>query len=102
MSSVPVTEETISAAVRRLPAERLPQVLEFIDSLQTPAAESDPRGKCWTATELRMLAPAERDLILAHQAASFEDEYRNNPELTDFEAFGDEDLYVEDSGAATR
>jgi hypothetical protein len=102
MSSVPVTEETISAAVRRLPAERLPQVLEFIDSLQPPAGASDPSDKCWTATELRRLAPTERDLILAGQAASLEDEYRNNPELTDFEAFGDEDLYVEDSGPETR
>ncbi len=30
------------------------------------------------------------------------DEYRNNSDLTDFEAFGDEDLYVDSSDSETR
>jgi hypothetical protein len=99
MSAVPVTEQTITAALRRLPAERWPQVLTFIDSLQqTPAAASPgSSGRRWIATELRKLPPAERDAILAQQAAALADEYRNNPELTAFEAFGDEDLYVDSS-----
>jgi hypothetical protein len=99
MSVVPVTEQTITAALRRLPAERWPQVLTFIDSLQpTPAAvSSGASGRRWTATELRKLPPAERDAILAHQAAALADEYRNNSELTAFEAFGDEDMYVDSS-----
>jgi len=45
----------------------------------------------WTATELRKLPPHEREPILEAQAAAIEREYRNNPELTDFEAFGEED-----------
>ena len=49
------------------------------------------------ATVLLRLFPAERDAILAEQAAALADEYRNNPDLTDFEAFGDEDLYVDSS-----
>jgi len=58
--------------------------------------------KRWTATELRRLHPAERDAILAEQAALLEHDYRNNPEVTDFEAFGDEDLYVDGSETETR
>lgn len=42
----------------------------------------------WTASELRKLPPAERDAILEAAAALAEEEYRKNPELTDFEAFG--------------
>jgi hypothetical protein len=97
MSAVPVTEQTITTALRRLPTERWPQVLAFIDSLQPmPAASgSGASGRRWTAMELRKLPPAERDAILAEQAAALADEYCNNPELTAYEAFGDEDLYVD-------
>lgn len=99
MSAVPVTEQTITSALRRLPTEQWPQVLAFIDSLQPSLAAPAPgaAGRRWTATELRRLPPAERDAILARQAADLADEYRNNPELTAFEAFGDEDLYVDSS-----
>jgi hypothetical protein len=37
----------------------------------------------------------ERERILAEQAALAEEEYRTNPDLTDFEAFGEDDLYDE-------
>ncbi len=99
MSAVPITEQTITAALHRLPPERWPQVLAFIDSLQTTSAPQIPGalGRRWTATELRKLPPAERDAILAEQAAAVADYYRNDPELTAFEAFGDEDLYVDSS-----
>lgn len=50
--------------------------------------------KRWTAAELRKLPAAERDAIMEAAAAGAEQEYRNNPELTDFEAFGKDDLYV--------
>ncbi len=59
-----------------------------------PAAE--PR-KRWTAAELRKLPAAERDAIMAAAAALAEAEYRANPELTAFDAFGKEDLYGESS-----
>ncbi len=105
MAAVPVTEQTITAALRRLPAERWLQVLTFIDSLQpTPiAANPDASVQRWTAKELRKLPPAERDAH-SHPAGggSFEDEYRNNPELTGFEAFGQgKDLYVDSSDSET-
>jgi hypothetical protein len=99
MSAAPVTEQAITAALRRLPAERWPQVLAFIDSLQPAPAPPDKR---WTATELRKLPPAERDAILERQAAALADDYRNNPELTDFEAFSDEDVFVDRPGAEAR
>ena len=103
MSTVPVTEQTITTALRRLPAEQWPQVLAFIDSLQPPPATTDPADsdRRWTAAELRKLPAAERDAILERQAAAFADEYRNDSELTDFEAFGDEDHYVESPDSET-
>lgn len=43
----------------------------------------------WTAAELRKLPAAQRDAILEAAAALAEQEYRNNPELTAFEVFGE-------------
>jgi hypothetical protein len=51
-------------------------------------------GKPWTAADLRKLPSAERDAIMEAAAALAEEDYRNNPELTAFEAFGEDDLYV--------
>jgi hypothetical protein len=59
-------------------------------------------GRRWTAAELRKLPPAERDAILAAAAARAEAEYRNDPTLTDFEAYGKDDLHGESSDAETR
>jgi len=53
--------------------------------------------KRWTAAELRKLPAAERDAILEAAAKLAETEYRTNPELTAFEAFGKDDLYGESS-----
>jgi hypothetical protein len=99
MSATPVTEQTIRAALRRVAPEQWPHVLAFIDSLQLAPDAPGPGalGRRWTAKELRKLHPAERDVILAQQAAALADRYRNNPELTGFEAFSDEDLYVDSS-----
>lgn len=57
-------------------------------------------SKRWTAAELRALSPAQRDAILEAAAALAEEEYRKNPELTAFEAFGKDDLYAESSSIA--
>jgi hypothetical protein len=54
----------------------------------------------WTATELRRLPPAERDSILAAAAASAENDYRTDTRLTDFEAFGKDDLHGESTAAS--
>jgi hypothetical protein len=47
----------------------------------------------WTAEELRKLAPKEREAILEAAAPLAADGYRNDPDLTAFEAFGKDDLY---------
>jgi hypothetical protein len=49
-------------------------------------------GRKWTASELRKLPPHERDAILEAAALLAEAEYRTNPELTAFDAFGKDDL----------
>ena len=40
--------------------------------------------------------------ILAEQAALLEEAYRTNPDLTAFEAFGEDDLYGESADSETR
>ena len=67
-----------------------------------PIEKTSNSGKRWTAAELRKLPAAERDAIMEAAAALAEKEYRNNPELTAFEAFGKDDLYGESSSAETR
>ena len=48
-----------------------------------------------SARNLLKLPLHERDAILEKQAAEAEMEYRTNPDLTDFEAFDEDDLYGE-------
>lgn len=48
-----------------------------------------------SARELLKLPLKERDRILAAQAALLAEEYRTNPDLNCFEAFGPNDLYDE-------
>ena len=59
-------------------------------------------GKTWTAAELRKLPAKQRDAILEAAAALAEEMYRNDPQLTDFEAFGEDDLYGESTAAPER
>jgi hypothetical protein len=61
-----------------------------------------PLGRRWTATELRKLPPAHRDAILEAAATLAEEDYRNDPQLTAFEAFGKDDLYSDSSSAKAR
>ncbi len=67
--------------------------------MATPIVDSQRR---WTAAELRRLPAEERDAILAAAAALAADEYRNDPALTAFEAFGKGDLHVNSSDAQSR
>lgn len=48
-------------------------------------------------TELLRLPREQRLQVLAEAAAQAEKEYRANPDLTDFDAFGENDLHVESS-----
>lgn len=49
----------------------------------------------WKASDLRRLPAKERGDILATAAAVAEGAYRGQPHLTDFEAFGKDDLHGE-------
>ena len=63
-------------------------------AFHTPAEYAN-EPQHWTAEELLRLPLEERDRILAAQAALAEEEYRTNRDLTDFEAFSENDLYDE-------
>jgi hypothetical protein len=54
----------------------------------------NPEKTQWT---LRKLPPAQRDAIREAAAALAEEDYRNDPQLTAFEAFGKGDLYGDSS-----
>jgi hypothetical protein len=58
-----------------------------------PTTNPDSSGRVWSAAELRRLPADQRDAILAAAAARAEVDYRNDPELTAFEAFSEEDLH---------
>ncbi len=63
---------------------------------------SSGAGKRWKAGELRKLSPEQRDAILEAAAIQAEVDYRNDRELTAFEAFGKDDLYGDSSSTQTR
>lgn len=48
---------------------------------------------CLPASELRLLPPEQRDAILAEAASRAAEDYCHDADLTDFEAFGEEDLH---------
>ena len=58
--------------------------------MATDAVNTESR---WSAAELRRLPVADRDAILSAAAALAESEYRSDADLTDFEAFGRDDLH---------
>lgn len=62
----------------------------------------DPPPRVWTADELRKLPTEQRDAILAAAAELMEEEYRTDPNLTAFEAFGEDDLHVDSSDTEPR
>ena len=55
-----------------------------------------------SAADLRRLNPAERDAALEAAALAAESEYRNSPSLTDFEAFGEGELYGDSADSEPR
>jgi hypothetical protein len=48
-------------------------------------------SRIWTVEELRAMAPIQRDSILRMAAELAETDYALDHDLTDFEAFGEED-----------
>jgi DNA-directed RNA polymerase specialized sigma54-like protein len=101
--SIPVSEETILEALHKVPEEQWGAVLAFLHDME-PSGISAPDEKTtrWTIQELRAMPPDQRDAILERQAALAEHDYVNDPELTAFEAFGQNDLYVDDAETPTR
>lgn len=68
-------------------------------STVTPPAAGPRR---WTAKELRALPADQRDAILAAAAVQAAEDYRKDPALTAFEAFGEGDLHANSSDAQPR
>jgi|MudIll2142460700_1097286.scaffolds.fasta_scaffold3186750_1 hypothetical protein len=101
MSSTPVSEYQILEAVRQTPTERWDEVLAFVTNLRAPVAPKTPPPQ-WTAAELLKLPLAERETILTEQAARAEGDYASDPELTAFDAYGEDDLHVDSSDTQTR
>ena len=66
-----------------------------------PSKKSQETANQPSVAELRRMPPEQRDAILDQQAAVAEEEYRTNPALTDFEAYGRDDLYGESTGSQT-
>jgi hypothetical protein len=61
-----------------------------------------PQGRRWTAAGLRKPPHEQRDAILEAAAALAEQDYRNDPQLMAFEAYGKDDLYGDSSSTQTR
>ena len=97
MAASTVSELELIDAIRRVPVEHRGELLlHIVQFSERPDAANGK--KRWTAKELVKLSPAARDAILSEQAAAAESLYAD-PELTAFEAFGENDLYVENSDA---
>jgi hypothetical protein len=65
------------------------------------AGSAEKAVQCLSASQLRKLPVEERNAILAAQAAIAEPIYRGDKRLTDFEAFGEDDLHGESSSTET-
>ena len=68
--------------------------LLVLPEVAAPNAAHDPR-RAPTARELMRMPTAERNRIMEHQAVLAEHLYTTVPELTDFAAFGEEELFDE-------
>jgi hypothetical protein len=53
----------------------------------------------WAPSQVGQLPVEQRDIILEASAAIAEEEYRTNPELACFDAFGEEDLYADSASS---
>ncbi|WIG59423.1 MAG: hypothetical protein OJF49_002170 [Ktedonobacterales bacterium] len=84
-----------------MPGQRVKVTIEIADETSATTAWEQEHGqdttpappRRYTALELMKLPLAERHRILEEAAEEAAEEYRTNPELTDFEAFGEDDLY---------
>ena len=63
--------------------------------------EASTTQRTWTAEELLRLPREQRSVILAEAAERAAWHYDNDPELTAFEAFGEDDLHGDSSSSVT-
>ena len=97
MTSIHVTaivgpDGEITLSVPDLPPGQSVEVTIEVPETAEESPPTQPQRRL-TAIELLQLPREERDRILAAAAEDAADEYRMNPELTEFEAFGEDDLY---------
>jgi hypothetical protein len=85
--------------LQQLPREVQEAVLREQAARLVAAYRADPAGapvRWWKAGEAARLELDQRGILLEASAIVAEEEYRNNPELTAFDAFGEDDLYVDE------
>jgi hypothetical protein len=63
---------------------------------------TDTAKRHWRPSEIRKLPPDERDALMRAAAAQAEQDYRDDRELTSFEAFGKDDLHGDSANTQTR
>ena len=87
--ALPVHEETILQALRQVPAERWPDVLQYLHSLQAytnaavdPAAVARLAEATWTAAALQQWPRPVQDAVLREQAARLVAHYHRDPHFT--------------------
>lgn len=68
-----------------------------IEVMMNEQGRGSPEPRRLSATALRKLSASERAAIHEEQAALAEENYRHVRDLTSFEAFGEDDLHVNDS-----
>jgi hypothetical protein len=101
--SMHVSEETILDALHKVPEQHWGAVLAFLNDMKpSDIPAPDKKTARWTIQELSAMPPDQRGAILERQAALAEHDYRSDPELAFFDAFGQDDLYVDDAEAPTR
>ena len=76
----------------------IPRIARIFNIMSTNASVAHR----WTARELCALPAEQRDAILREAAELARKDYINDLELTDFEAFGKDDIYGESSNAEAR
>jgi len=76
-------------------ADRAEQFCPAVTSEMTP----QPSAKPVSAAQLRLMSASERARVLQEAAQKAEQEYRQNRELTDFEAFSEEELDGDDTNS---
>ncbi len=90
---VRLKQMTLHALSERLITEG--KALELCPGCITPTPPTPAQAGRMTARELMKLPREERNRILAQSAALAREVYATNKDLTDFEAFGDSDLFDE-------